>query len=200
MHGLSLSETWKILTEKLIKLKKKEPVRKVSNEAGRKNPHVSQQCMEAIRKKHTKWQKYLRNKTEENYTLFKSARNEVITELRRSKNNYEKDLATRIKTDNKLFWSYVRSKIRTKSNIGQLELPDGRSTNDNQEKAEILNNYFACVFAEEGPEALLDFEERNFAEPLTNIEINEIKIIKTIDKLKASKSQGPGQIHPKLIK
>ena len=156
--------------------------------------------MEAIRKKHTKWQKYLHNKTEENYTLYKSARNEVITELRRSKYNYEKDLATRIKTDNKLFWSYVRSKIRTKSNICQLELPDGSSTNYNQEKAEILNNYFASVFAEEGPEALPDFEERNFAEPLTNIEINETKIIKTIDKLKASKSQGPDQIHPKLIK
>ena len=45
-----------------------------------------------------------------------------------------------------------------------------------------------------------EFEERNFAEPLTNIEINETKIKKTIDKLKASKSQGPDQIHPKLIK
>ena len=51
-------------------------------------------------------------------------------------------------------------KIRTKSNIGQLELPDGSSTNDSQEKAEILNNYFSRVFAEEGPEALPDFEER----------------------------------------
>ena len=201
LHGLSLSETWEILTEKLIKLiEENVPVRKVSNEAGRKNPYVSQQCMEAIQKKHTKWQKYLHNKTEENYTLYKSARNEVITELRRSKYNYEKDLATRIKTDNKLFWSYVRSKIRTKSNIGQLELPDGSSTNDNQEKTEILNNYFASVFTEEGPEALPDFEERNFAEPLTNIAINETKIIKTIDKLQASKSQGPDQTHPKLIK
>ena len=85
-------------------------------------------------------------------------------------------------------------------NIGQLELPDGSSTNDNQEKAEILNDYFASVFAEDGTEALPDFEERNFAEPLTNIEINETKIIKTIYKLQASKSQGPDQIHPKLIK
>ena len=120
--------------------------------------------------------------------------------LGRSKYNYEKDLATKIKTDNKLFWSYVRFKIKTKSNIGQLELPDGSSTNDNQEKAEILNNYFASVFAEEGPEAFPDFEERKFAEPLTNVEINETKIKKAIDKLQASKSEGPDQIHPKLIK
>ena len=65
--------------------------------------------------------------------------------------------------------------MKTKSNIGQLELLDGSSTNDNQEKEEILNNYFASVFAEEGPEALPDFEVRKFAEPLTNIKINETK-------------------------
>ena len=43
LHGLSLSETWEILTEKLIKLiEENVPVRMVSNEAGRKNPYVSQ--------------------------------------------------------------------------------------------------------------------------------------------------------------
>ena len=103
----------------------------------------------------------------------------MIAVLGRSKYNYENDLSTRIKTDNKLFWSYARFKIKTKSNIGQLELPDGSSTNANQEKAEILNNYFASFFAEEGPEAFPDFEERNFAEPLTNVEINETKIKKS---------------------
>ena len=108
----------------------------------------------------------------------------MITELRRSKYNYEKDFAAKIKTDNKLFWSYVRSKMKTKSNIGQFELPNGSFTNDNQEKAEILNSYFASVFAVEGPEALPEFEDRIFAEPLTNIDINGTNIAKAIDKLK----------------
>ena len=51
-----------------------------------------------------------------------------------------------------------------------------------------------------GPEALPEFEDRNFAEPVTNIDINGTNIAKAIDNLKASKSQGPDQIHPKLIK
>ena len=42
--------------------------------------------------------------------------NNVITELRRSKYNYEKDLAAKVKTDNKHLWGYVRSKIKTKLN------------------------------------------------------------------------------------
>ena len=62
-------------------------------------------------------------------------------------------------------------------------------TNDNQEKAELLNSYFASVFAVEGPEALPQFENRNFGEPGTNIDINGTNIAKAIDKLKASKSQ-----------
>ena len=124
----------------------------------------------------------------------------MVSELRRSKYSYEQDLATKIKTDNKLFWSYARSKIKTKSNFGQLEIPDGSFTNDNQERAEILNSYFASVFELEGSEALPDFEERHFTEPLTSIVINAPGISKAINKLKASKSQGPDQIYPKLIK
>ena len=64
---------------------------------------------------------------------------------------------------------------------------------------EVMRAY-ASVFAVEGPEALPEFEDRIFAEPLTDIDINETNIAKAIDKLKASKSQGPDQIHPKLIK
>ena len=80
-----------------------------------------------------------------------------------------------------------------------MELPDGNYTNDNQEKAEILNSYFASVFEMERTEVLPDFDERVFADPLTSIVINATKISKAIDKLKASKSQGPDQIHPKLM-
>ena len=201
LMGLSLTEAWETLTEKLIKLVEEYvPVSKVSNGADRKNPYVNRQSLIAIKKKHTKWQKFLHNKTDHNYTQYKMARNNVISELRRSKYSYEKDLASKIKTDNKLFWSYVRSKIKTKSNIGQMESIDGNYTNDNQEKAEILNSYFASVFEMEGTEVLPDFDDRVFAEPLTSIVINATKISKATDKLKASKSQGPDQIHPKLIK
>ena len=100
LQELSLPEAWEALTEKLIQLVEENvPVCKVSNEAGRKHPYVSRQCMVAIKKKHTKWHKYLNNKTEQNYTKYKVARNNVITELDRSKYNYERDLAAKIKTE-----------------------------------------------------------------------------------------------------
>ena len=140
LQGTSLSEEWEILTEELIQLLEENVnVSKVSSAADHKNLYVSNQYMVAIKKKnHTKWQKYLHIKSEQKYIQYKIAKN---TQLRRCKYNYEKYLAAKIKTDNELFWSYVRSKMKTKS----FELPDGSYTNDNQEKAEISNSYFASV-------------------------------------------------------
>ena len=120
--------------------------------------------------------------------------------MRKSKYSYEKDLASKIKTDPKLFWSYVRSKMKTKSSLSQLKAPCGTLTNDNTEKAGLLNKFFASVFETEGTEALPDFPDREFTDIITTVEITENTIMKAISKLKPAKSQGPGNIHPKLIK
>ena len=64
----------------------------------------------------------------------------------------------------------------------------------------MLNTYFASVFEIEGQGALPEFQDRNFDETLTYIEISENLVAKSIDRLKPSKSQGPDDIHPKLIK
>ena len=61
--------------------------------------------------------------------------------MRRSKYEYEKDLTTKMKTDSKLFWSYVRSKQKTKGKLWQLETENGTLTNDSLAKAEVLNSY-----------------------------------------------------------
>ena len=84
--------------------------------------------------------------TNRNYVIYKSARNQAKAELGKAKYEYEKDLASKIKTDNKLFWSYVGSKMKTKSSSGELEMPNGDLTSDSQEKADILNNFFVSVF------------------------------------------------------
>ena len=48
------------------------------------------------------------------YNTYKTERNKVVSELRKSKYYYEKDLAARIKTANKLFWIHVWAKTKTK--------------------------------------------------------------------------------------
>ena len=150
--------------------------------------------------KHRKWKRYKYCKNEENFNNYKVARNIVVKELRKSKYSYEKDLATRIKTDSKLFWSHVRAKTKTKSTVGALKAENGTPTTCDQEKAKILNKYFASVFTEEETKNIPSFEDRNFTEPLEDTLISPEIIVKSINMIKAGKSQGPDLIHPRLLK
>ena len=64
----------------------------------------------------------------------------------------------------------------------------------------MLNTYFASVFEIESQGALPEFPDRDFHETLSYVEITENLVEKAIDRLKPSKSQGPDNLHPKLIK
>ena len=173
---------------------------KARDEGSKNNPYVNRSCLDAIRNKHKKWLKYKYCMSQDNYDKYKNSRNIVTSELRKAKYMYEKDLTAKIKTDNKLFWGYVRSKTKTKTAVSNLTNSlDGLSKND-QETADILNDFFASVFELEGDGPIPDFDERQYNQELNHILITEEHIEKAINKLKQSKSQGPDNIHPKFLK
>ena len=94
----------------------------------------------------------------------------------------------------------MRSKLKTKSAIGQLEAANGMIIDNNQERANLLNNYFASVLQKEESIPLPQFNDRQFVQELNTISITEENILKAIDRIKPTKSQGPDNIHPMLIK
>ena len=201
LERLSLSESWENLVDKLINLiESNVPVCKANRDTVKKCPYVNHECLVAIKNKHSKWTKFQHCKSDNNYNQYKIARNKTIAELRKAKYLHEKDLAANIKTNSKLFWGYVRSKLKTKSAIGQLQGQDGAEIDDNQEKADLLNSYFASVFQNEETEPIPNFVDRNFMQELNTVRISSDKISKAIDRLKSSKSQGPDNIHPMLLK
>ena len=56
--GLDLTDSCEILTDKITRLIEKHvPESKVSSGQGKKNPYVNNSCLEAIKRKHTKWKK-----------------------------------------------------------------------------------------------------------------------------------------------
>ena len=118
----SLAESWKVFANKIIKLVESDiPECKGPRDPTKKKPYVNNCCLTAIKQKHSKWTKYLHCKSDGNYYQYKINRNEVISELRKAKYYHEKNLAAKIKIDSKLFWAYVRSKLKTKSAMGQLD-------------------------------------------------------------------------------
>ena len=126
LRGLDLSRSWSRLTEIYIKLVQEH----IPESGSRRNregciPYLTQSCFDAIRAKHQKWLKFKYCNTVKNFNRYKQARNTVTTELRKAKYNYEKDLSAKIKTDNKIFWSYVRKQSKTKSVVSKLLMSNG---------------------------------------------------------------------------
>ena len=162
---------------------------KASKDTGKKCPYANNQCLQVIKQKHSKWTKYQHCKTDTNYDQYKNAKNLVISELRTAKYYHEKGLvATKIKTNSKLFVGYVGSKLKTKSAIGQLDASNEMIIDNNQERANFLNNYFVSVFQKEESTPLLQFNDRQFAHELNTISITEENILKVIDRIKPTKS------------
>ena len=62
-----------------------------------------------------------------------------------------------------------------------------------------LNTFFSSVFTQETDEAP-ELEERDFAQKLLEINISEELVLKKLQNLNPTKSQGPDGIHPRILK
>ena len=199
-QGLDLSRSWSRLTEIYIKLVEEYiPVSGSGRNREEYIPYLTQSCYDAIRVKHQKWLKFKHCRTEENFNIYKSARNRVTAEIRKAKYNYEKNLSAKIKTDNKIFWSYVRKQSKTKSVVSKLQMLNGELSSTSQETANTLNDYFTSVFKKENLDNLPNFEDRTFSQTVETIQITEDLVNKARNRVNPTKSQGPDQIHPRFI-
>lgn len=98
LQRLSLSESWTVFADKIIKLVESNiPECKGPRDPAKKKPYVYKHCLTAIKQKHSKWTKYIHCKSDGNYNQYKIARNKVISELRKAKYYHEKTLLQRLK-------------------------------------------------------------------------------------------------------
>jgi hypothetical protein len=157
-----------------------------------------------IRKKHRAWQRYIETKDGQKYVEYCKLRNQVKKLTRRSQMLYERGVADDAKTNPKRFWSYTKSKTKTRQGIanlvkgkvnGQEELTEG-----DDEKAEVLLKFFSTVFTVEGDESTPKLEKRQVESALTDLRIDKDAVEKKLKSLKADKSPGPDGLHPRVLK
>eukprot|EP00794_Sanderia_malayensis_P014125 gene14125-15603_t len=107
------------------------------------------------------------------------------------------------KSNCKRFWQYVKSKTTIKSGIGDLVYTneDGseRLTRNDQEKAEVLSDYFKTVFTDESSKPP-PVDEKCYESILSSIDITEAMILNKLSDLNISKSPGPDGLHPRVLK
>ena len=117
------------------------------------------------------------------------------------KSHYEEQLVQKIPENPKLFWNYTRH-FSWSSQTMETLTENGRNITNDEDKAEILNNFFAPVLTDEPDSDLL------FARPppkdikhiLEDIEVTPDTVRKKLTHLKANKANGPDDISINVLR
>ena len=90
--------------------------------------------------------------------------------------------------------------MKTKSGVADLHKEDGSTTTNDQEKAEVLNDFFVSVFTRENLDHIPEFSPGNVENTLNDIDIDSAMVYKKLKNLNPSKAMGPDGIHPRFLK
>ena len=131
---------------------------------------------------------------------YKKERNSLRWLTRKLQREFERDLIKNLKKDPKAFWRYANSKLKTRSKVSQLFKEDGTITENDNEKAQVLNTFFSSVFTEEDISEIPSLGKRYKNDPLGHLHITPAMVLKKLNKLKVNKSAGPDGIHPRVLK
>ena len=153
-----VEEQWTLLSSKINKvIEKYVPIKKVSNNFSSKdNVPVSHKLKRLIRRKEKLWKKFRISGDRPAHEDYKKVRNQVRRLSRKAVKLKEKDIAMSAKENPKKFWSYVKSKLKTKTSIADLYTNESKTTltDSDEAKANVLGKFFSSVFTIE-PEDLL---------------------------------------------
>ena len=92
----------------------------------------------------------------------------------------------------------MRQKTTIREEIPALIKPNGMLTDTDDEKAEVLSNFFASVFTNEPP-GNWEISPPPTASIDDNLELTMNDIREKLNRLDTSKSPGPDGIHPRVL-
>ncbi|KAK4826886.1 hypothetical protein QYF61_012074 [Mycteria americana] len=123
--------------------------------------------------------------------------------IRRARAQLELNLATAVKRNKKSFYKYISNKGRAKENLYPLLDVGGNIVTKDEEKAEVLNAFFASVFISKTscspgtqPPALEDRDGEQNEAPIIQGEM----VSHLLHHLDIHKSMGLGGIHPRVLR
>ena len=112
-------------------------------------PFITKDLSKAIMKRSRLRNNFLKNKTEQNKTLYTKQRNYCVSLLKKSKKKYFANLNEKDILDNKLFWKTIKpsfsDKIMTRNrrNLKKSEKEEKIKTELETEK--VLNEFFSNI-------------------------------------------------------
>ena len=198
-NGLDIDTTWPLFHSTMLHLIDKYVPTQLISPSGPKPMWMNSATLKAVKQKRKAWMKYNATKRMSDFITYTKCRN-FTTAVRDAKYIFEKNLASKVKSDCNIFWKYVRSCTKVQSNVGILERDDGSFTETDYEAANVLNSFFTSVFTKESLSDIPSLSNKFNGEDLNNISISHQDIIDQLNKLNPNKSCGPDKIYPRVIK
>ena len=155
---------------------------------------------DALRLKNKKqkiWKKYASSRGTSDYANFVKCKNHLRSFTRSIRKKFEKTLASKSKTSPKPFWSYVKSKLKSRIKVPTLTKSDRTKAYNPREKADALNNYFGSVYKKELDN--VPHVDDYSGVPLTSIIITHEMVMEKLNSLNPGKSTGPDGWHPYFL-
>ena len=170
-------------------------------------PWCNSRLKQLIRKRNRAFKRFQRTKRPEHFDIYRSLRNQTLTENRRLKFKYDNSVQNSLlnsSTRNANFWHLTKSLMDDKTlfSVPTLIGHDGTLISEPSTKANSFNEYFAkqCCPTDgainDEPEGLNQFVN----DSLDILEINDIDIYEDLLALDTTKATGPDLIGNRILK
>ena len=158
------------------------PTHKHSFESRQCRAPMDKTYRKLIRRKNRLWTRYMETRDISKYRQYCICRNKVRAATRASRQEYEKQVAAKAKTEPKNFWKYANSKLKTRSNIPDLFIDTSKNvlTSSDQEKVEVLSSFFASVFTHTANDDLPSVDNKHIQYPMEPLNIDKNNCGKTL--------------------
>ena len=149
--------------------------------------------------KHTAWKKAKKSGGENHWSRFRSIRNELKNCISRKYKSFVEHLAQISKTNPKSFWSFFRSKTKSRLVPGVVQHASVTAC-DGHDKATLFNNYFYSVFSRSPEYPDLPNINVIIDSNLSSVNFSTVKVRQVLSKIDVSKACGPDGMSPHVLK
>ena len=155
--------------------------------------------LEALDLKRKSFKNFKKYPTTANNEVYIYYRNLVNKEVKQAKRNKELKVAKEAKFNPKALYQFFASMNKPKESVPNLEKQDGTLTETDEEKANLLSDFFKSVYTVEDDTPLPDFKV-NVKSKISSVDFTVEDIKTALKSLNVNKSQGPDGVHPRVLK